>query len=149
MDETPQQTSGALPWPPSEIDAMLRGTLSERLGMRLVELSAEGGVMDMPVAGNTQPAGLLHGGATIALAETVASMAAIVLAREVHGEDAQAVGTHVSAIHHRSARAGDVRATCVVVHRGRTLATYAVEVRDDADALLSSVTVSTMLLRPR
>lgn len=105
--------------------------------------------MTMPVAGNTQPAGLLHGGATIALAETIASFAAILRAREVHGDGAQAVGTSVSAIHHRSGRAGTVRATCTVRHAGRQVATYLIDVHDEAGTLLSTVTVSTMLLPPR
>ncbi|UYG16425.1 hotdog fold thioesterase [Brachybacterium huguangmaarense] len=139
----------ALPLSPDELRALMAGTLCERMGMELIALDADGGRMTMPVAGNTQPAGLLHGGATIALAETVASFAAIVLAREVHGEGAQAVGTHVSAVHHRSARSGTVTATGRAVHRGRRLATYQVEVADAEGTLLSTVMVSTMLLPPR
>ncbi|MGP9693615.1 PaaI family thioesterase [Brachybacterium sp. AOP25-B2-12] len=150
MPETGSVPSPApLPWTPEEVGSILRGTLCERLGMQLLALDAEGGTMTMPVQGNTQPAGLLHGGATIALAESVASFAAILLARRTHGPEAQAVGTHVTAVHHRSARTGIVTATCTAVHTGRTLATYAVQVRDEADRLLSTVSVSTMLLAPR
>lgn len=138
-----------LPLSLAELQALMADTLCQRLGMSLIALSADGGEMTMPVAGNTQPAGLLHGGATIALAETVASFAALVLAREVHGEGAQAVGTHVTAVHHRSARQGTVTASCRIVHRGRQLATYQVDVTDQTGALLSTVTVSTMLLAPR
>lgn len=128
---------------------LLRGTLMERCGMELLTLDARGGSMSMPVAGNTQPAGLLHGGATIALAESIASFAAILRAREVHGEGAQAVGTSVSALHHRSARGGLVTATCAARHLGRQVASYLVDVHDEAGTLLSTVTVSTMLLPPR
>lgn len=128
---------------------LLRGTLLERCDMRIETLGPAGGVMTMPVAGNTQPAGLLHGGATIALAESVASMAAILHARAVHGPDAQAVGTGVQAVHHRSARAGLVTATARTQHRGRQVATYLVEVTDEREQLLSTVTVSTMMLPPR
>lgn len=150
MPETSSSPAPApLPWTPEEVAELLRGTLCERLGMRLVALDAESGTMTMPVAGNTQPAGLLHGGATIALAESVASFAAILLARRTHGPQAQAVGTHVTAVHHRSAREGTVTATCAAVHTGRKLATYAVEVRDDQERLLSTISVSTMLLAPR
>src|SRR5699024_12821463 len=60
---------------------LLRGTLIERCGIELLTLDAGGGTASMPVAGNTQPAGLLHGGATIALAETIASFAAQLRAR--------------------------------------------------------------------
>lgn len=133
----------------AQLAPILEGSLVERCGMEVLELSPDGGTMTMPVAGNTQPAGLLHGGATIALAETIASLAAILQARAVHGEGAQAVGTNVAAIHHRSARAGSVTATCTVRHAGRQVATYLVDVRDEQGTLLSTVTVSTMLLPPR
>lgn len=128
---------------------VLAGTLSERTGMRVHSMSPEGGVMSMPVAGNTQPAGLLHGGATIALAETAASLAAVLRARELHGEGAHAVGTSVAATHHRSAREGTVRAHCTAQHLGSRVASYLVEVRDEAGVLISTVMVSTMLLAPR
>ncbi|WP_193104435.1 PaaI family thioesterase [Brachybacterium sp. FME24] len=131
------------------VDPMIRGTLVERCGMELQSLHAGGGTMTMPVAGNTQPAGLLHGGATIALAESVASFAAILRAREVHGDGAQAVGTSVSALHHRSARDGIVTATCTVRHAGRQVASYLVDVHDSGGILLSTITVQTMLLPPR
>ncbi|MFC0674833.1 hotdog fold thioesterase [Brachybacterium hainanense] len=147
--------SHARPGPAPDSDVLeamrraVRGTLIERTEMEILSLDAEGGVMTMPVEGNTQPAGLLHGGATIALAESVASMAAILQARAVHGEGAQAVGTSVSAVHHRSARSGVVTAACRALHRGRQVASYLVEISDESGALLSTVTVSTMLLAPR
>ncbi|MFC7374382.1 PaaI family thioesterase [Brachybacterium sp. GCM10030267] len=131
------------------VEPMIRGTLIERCGMELLSLDARGGTMTMPVAGNTQPAGLLHGGATIALAESVASFAGILRAREVHGDGAQAVGTSVSALHHRSAREGIVTATCTIRHAGRQVASYLVDVHDERGTLLSTVTVSTMLLPSR
>lgn len=143
------ETNAALPLDPAEMEALLAGTMCETNGMRLLSLSADGGTMSMPVAGNTQPAGLLHGGASIALAESIASFAAIVHARATHGEHAQAVGTSVSATHHRSARAGTVTATCRAQHLGRQLATYLVEIADDDGRLLSTSTVTAMLLPPR
>lgn len=128
---------------------MLTGTLCERMGMRLISLGAESGVMTMPVEGNTQPAGLLHGGASIALAESIASFCGIAHARALHGDRAQGVGTHVTAVHHRSARAGTVTATCSAVKLGRTLSTYEVRITDDDDALLCTATVSVMARPPR
>jgi 1,4-dihydroxy-2-naphthoyl-CoA hydrolase len=127
----------------------LRGTLSERMGMRCLRLGPDGGEMTMPVEGNLQPAGLLHGGATIALAETIGSMAALLQARAVHGEGAQAVGTSISATHHRSGRSGAVTARCRSLHLGRQVASYLVEVVDEQERLLSTIQVSTMLLAPR
>ncbi|AXK45029.1 PaaI family thioesterase [Brachybacterium saurashtrense] len=128
---------------------LLRGTLLERCGIELRTLDPGAGTATMPVAGNTQPAGLLHGGATIALAESIASFCAILRAREVHGEGAQAVGTSVSALHHRSARGGTVTARCSARHLGRQVANYLVDVHDEDGALLSTVTVATQLLPPR
>ena len=128
---------------------LLRGTLVERCGMELRTLDASGGTISMPVEGNLQPAGLLHGGATIALAETIASFCAILRAREVHGDGAQAVGTSVSALHHRSAKQGAVMGTCRALHLGRQVASYLVEVHDEQGTLLSTITVSTQLLAPR
>jgi len=128
---------------------LLHGTLLERCGIELLTLDAGGGTASMPVAGNTQPAGLLHGVATIALAESIASFAAILQAREVHGDGAQAVGTSVSALHHRSARSGSVLASCTPRHLGRQVANSLVEIEDDEGRLLSTVTVATQLLPPR
>ena len=128
--------------------SMLAGTLFERCEMRILTLGPTGGTMTMPVEGNTQPARLLHGGASIALAESVASMAAVMQARSIYGEGAQAVGTSVTAHHHRSARAGEVTATATALHLGRRVATYLVNVHREDGVLLSTITVSTMLLPP-
>ena len=86
---------------------------------------------------------------SIALAESIASFAAILQARAVHGDGAQAVGTSVSALHHRSARSGEVVASCTPRHLGRQVASDPVDVRDEQDRLLSTVTVATQLLPPR
>lgn len=131
------------------IAPMLRGTLLERCGIEVLTLAAHGGTASMPVEGNLQPAGLLHGGATIALAESIASFAAQLQAREVHGDGAQAVGTSVSALHHRSARSGMVVASCTARQLGRQVAAYLVEVHDEDGHLLSTITVATQLLPPR
>ncbi|ATG52173.1 hypothetical protein CFK38_12045 [Brachybacterium vulturis] len=128
---------------------LLQGTLLERCGIELLTLDAGGGTATMPVQGNTQPAGLLHGGATIALAESIASFAALLQARAAHGDGAQAVGTSVSALHHRSARSGRVLASCTPLHLGRQVANYQVDVHDEQGGLLSTVSVATQLLPPR
>lgn len=133
----------------ARLEESFAGTLVERLGMEVLSLDSGGGTMRMPVEGSTQPAGLLHGGATIALAESIASLAAVLHARTVHGAGAQAVGTSVSALHHRSARDGWVTATCTQRHLGRQVASYLVDVHDEQGRLLSTVTVSTQLLPPR
>lgn len=130
-------------------NAALAGGLGERLGMSFSTLSAERATATMPVAGNTQPMGLLHGGASIALAETMASFAAHVHAVSVHGPGAYAVGTDVSATHHRSARDGVVTAVCTARHLGRSSAFYLVEVHDEAGRLLCTATVNNAVIQPR
>ncbi|GEA82399.1 hotdog fold thioesterase [Cellulomonas uda] len=122
-----------------------RGTLIERLGIVVREVSAEHAVATMPVAGNTQPFGLLHGGATAALAETLGSYAAVAHA----GPGRVAVGIELNATHHRSARSGTVTGTARAVHLGRTLATYEVVVDDDEGRRLCTARLTCMVLDAR
>ncbi|MDM7831068.1 PaaI family thioesterase [Cellulomonas edaphi] len=106
----------------------IAGTLLERMGIEITEATARRAVGTMPVAGNTQPYGLLHGGASAVLAETLGSYAA----QQHAGASRAAVGIELSCTHHRSAREGLVTGTATALHLGRTLATYQVVV-DDAD----------------
>lgn len=98
----------------------------DRMGIRVIEVGAASAVGTMPVVGNTQPFGLLHGGASAALIETLGSFAA-----QAHaGPGRIAVGIELSATHHRSARDGVVTGTATAVHLGRSLASYEVVVED-------------------
>lgn len=106
---------------------LFAGTLIERMGIVVTEVGATRAVGSMPVAGNTQPHGLLHGGASAALVETLGSLAAAAHA----GPHRVAVGIELSATHHRSVRSGVVTGTATALHLGRTLATYEVVVHDD------------------
>jgi uncharacterized protein (TIGR00369 family) len=122
--------------------ATFPGTLIERLGIELLAADDDHVVARMPVAGNTQPHGLLHGGATAALAETVGSFAATIHA----GPRRVAVGTELSATHHRSAREGYVTATTTALHRGRSTATFDVAVVDDGGRRVCTARLSCMIL---
>lgn len=102
-------------------------TLVDRMGMEILETGAERTVARMPVAGNTQPYGLLHGGASAALAETVASIASAMHA----GEGRVAVGVDLNATHHRAVRDGWVTAVATPLSLGRSVASYEVVVSDD------------------
>lgn len=104
-----------------------RDTLPERMGIELVEASAERVVATMPVKGNTQPYGLLHGGASCVLAETLGSFGAAILA----GPDRVTMGIEITASHHRGAREGTVTGVATLLHGGRTLATYEIVITDD------------------
>lgn len=118
------------------------GTLLDRLGIEVTHLDADGATGTMPVAGNTQPYGLLHGGASAALAETLGSLAAHVHA----GPGRAAVGVELNATHHRSARQGTVTGTARAVHRGRSLATYEVVVEDREGRRLCTARLTCMLI---
>src|SRR5690606_28109281 len=124
-------TDTSQPLPLSTVPGMspdgLGETLSERMGMEFLEISAERTVARMPVRGNTQPYGLLHGGASAALAETVASVAAAMHA----GADRIVVGVDLNATHHRGVREGHVTGVATPLSLGRSVASYEVVVSDD------------------
>lgn len=103
------------------------GGLNDKMGIRLTEISAERVVGTMPVEGNTQPYGLLHGGASVVLAETLGSVGSAIHAHP----DRLSVGIEINATHHRSATSGTVTGTATAIHLGRTTATYEVVVTDE------------------
>lgn len=107
--------------------SMSAGTLVERMGIEIVEVSPERLVATMPVEGNTQPYGLLHGGASVVLAETLGSIGAALHA----GPDRVAIGLDINATHHRAVRSGRVTGVATPVHAGSTIASFQVEVTDE------------------
>jgi uncharacterized protein (TIGR00369 family) len=127
---------------PLDWRAAARGTLLERMGITLESVSADHAVGTMPVAGNTQPAGLLHGGASAVLAETLGSFAA-----QAHaGPGRAAVGIELSATHHRGARDGVVRGEARALHLGRSTASYEIAVTDEAGQRLCTARLTCMLI---
>lgn len=102
-------------------------TLVGRMGITITEASAERVVGTMPVEGNTQPYGLLHGGASCVLAETLGSVGSALHA----GPDRFTVGIEISATHHRAASAGVVTGVASRIHGGRTVTTYEIVISDD------------------
>jgi uncharacterized protein (TIGR00369 family) len=105
------------------------GALGERMGIVITEASPERVTATMPVEGNTQPYGLLHGGASCVLAETVGSIGAV-----LHGltiDRPFAVGVDINATHHKGVRSGTVTAVATPLHRGRTAVTYDVVITDE------------------
>lgn len=119
------------------------GALAERMGIVLVEASPERVVLTMPVEGNTQPFGLLHGGANAVLVETAGSIGAALHA----GRDHMVVGLDISVTHHRAARDGIVTAVAEPLSLGRTVTSYEVQV-SDADGRLLCTGRLTCLVRP-
>lgn len=104
-------------------------SLMRTLGIDIVEVSLERVVATMPVtARHHQPHGIMHGGASVALAETVASIGATAALKH---EGQRAVGLEINANHLRAVTSGTVTATATPIHLGRSTQVWAVEIRDE------------------
>ncbi|MGW3567888.1 hotdog fold thioesterase [Streptomyces sp. NPDC000941] len=117
------------------------GHLGTRLGVQILEASADRVVGTMPVEGNTQPYGLLHGGASAVLAETLGSVGSM-----LHGGSAKiAVGVDLNCTHHRGVRSGLVTGVATPAHRGRSTATYEIVITDEQDRRVCTARLTCML----
>ncbi|MCH6229546.1 hotdog fold thioesterase [Microbacterium sp. CFH 31415] len=119
------------------------GALAEKMGVEFTEFSVERCVATMPVEGNTQPVGLLHGGAYVVLGESLGSMAANLHA----GPGRLAVGVDINATHTRSATSGVVTGVCTPVHLGRTVTVHEVVVTDDQGRRCSTIRITNHVRR--
>ncbi|MDT3317168.1 hotdog fold thioesterase [Microbacterium sp. KSW4-11] len=117
------------------------GALADKMGIELVEFTLEKAVARMPVAGNTQPVGLLHGGAYVVLGESLGSMHANLHA----GPGRLAVGIDINATHTRSATEGWVTGVCTPLHLGRSLTVHEIVVTDDRGRRCSTVRITNMV----
>lgn len=115
------------------------------MGFELTELSAERARGRAPIAGNTQPFGLWHGGASCVLAETLASMAAY----EAVGAGGTAFGVELNATHHAPARAGWVYGEANAIRLGGTIGTWEVLITDGAGQRLCTARVTCALRRAK
>jgi 1,4-dihydroxy-2-naphthoyl-CoA hydrolase len=129
---------------PEDFGIDVYGDLATSMGVELMEASPERVVARMPVKGNTQPYGILHGGASCVLAESAGSVGAALHA----GPERIAMGIEISASHHRSATEGHVTAVATRAHGGRTLVTYDIVISDDQDRRVCTVRL-TCILRDR
>jgi uncharacterized protein (TIGR00369 family) len=128
-----------MPTRPSQLD--------EKLGIRIVDWDPQRLVGRMPVEGNRQPYGLLHGGATCALVELVGSYAAALSA----GPGSQVVGIELNASYHRAATSGEVTAVCTPAGSAEELPvrTFHIEVSDDAGRVTATARLTCMVLSGR
>ena len=117
------------------------GALAEKMGIEFTEFSIERSVATMPVEGNTQPVGLLHGGAYVVLGESLGSMAANLHA----GPERLAVGVDINATHTRSATSGIVTGVCTPVHLGRSMTVHEIAVTDDQGRRCSTIRITNMI----
>jgi uncharacterized protein (TIGR00369 family) len=121
------------------------GSLPQKMGIEFLEVSAERSVARMPVEGNTQVVGILHGGAHVVIAESLGSISSA-----IHGgPDRIAVGIEINATHSRSVDHGWVTATCTALSLGGTLCTHEIVMRDDEGNRLSTVRMTNFLKRKK
>lgn len=120
---------------PERVNARHRGTLADMLGIRFVEFGDDFLVATMPVDDHTrQPYGLLHGGATAALAETLGSVGGVF---SVDPESKYVVGLSIDSNHLRPVREGMVKGTARAVHLGRTTQVWQIEVENERGKLVN------------
>ena len=122
-----------------------RGVLDKKMGIEITEASPQRLVGRMPVEGNTQPFGLLHGGANVVLAESLGSVGTHLHA----GPSRKIVGIEISASHHKSATEGYVTAVATAVTLGKTLCTYNVEITNDKGEKTCTARITCLILSQR
>jgi len=128
-----------------EIRKRLPSALDKKMGIEIIEASPQRMVGTMPVEGNTQPSGLLHGGANVVLAETLGSVGTHLHA----GPNRRIVGIDVNATHHKSATSGKVTAVATAVTLGKTLCCYEVEITNDKGERTCSARITCLILAER
>ena len=130
------------------LEAILKrgiGALDKKMGIEIIEASPERLVGTMPVEGNTQPIGLLHGGANVVLAESLGS-----IGTQLHaGADRKIVGVDINATHHKSATTGVVTAVATAISLGKTLCSYQVEITNDKGERTCSARITCLILAQR
>lgn len=125
------------------IDQLPYAALHDRMGIEVTEVSPERIVGTVPVEGNTQPYGLLHGGASCVLAEGLGSIGAAMHADQF---DKIAVGVEINATHHRGVRAGLVTGVAEPLHLGRSITTHQIVLTDEQDRRVCTVRLTCALL---
>ena len=130
------------------LEAILKrgiGALDKKMGIEIIEASPERLVGTMPVEGNTQPIGLLHGGANVVLAESLGS-----IGTQLHaGADRKIVGIDINATHHKSATSGVVTAIATAISLGKTICSYQVEITNDKGERTCSARITCLILAQR
>ena len=145
VDADPATDSQPLPGSPSvglDLGSIARSPFIDAMGIVFLEASPELLVATMPVEGHTQPIGLLHGGASCVLAETVASVGAT-----LHGSrfGKFAVGVDINATHHRGVSSGLVTATARALQLGGSVASYEIVIVDDAGQRVCTARLTCLL----
>ena len=127
-----------------DINTINQGTLISNLGIELTEIGDDFLIAKMPVDERTfQPMGLLHGGANVALAETLGSIGTFLI---IDGKTQNGVCIEINANHIGSAMEGFVYGTAKLLHQGKTTHIWNIEIRDDNKRLISSSRMTMMII---
>ncbi|MCW5520431.1 PaaI family thioesterase [Aureitalea sp. L0-47] len=129
------------------LNAICKNTLMETLEIEYIDVSDEGVVARMPVSSRVhQPDGVLHGGASVALAESVGSAAALIF---LNGKEVAVRGIEISANHVKGIREGYVYAKARILHKGRTTQLWSIPIVNENDELISMVKLTTITLNKK
>ena len=121
------------------------GALDKKMGIEIIEASPNRLVGTMPVEGNTQPIGLLHGGANVVLAESLGS-----IGTQIHaGPTKKIVGVDINATHHKSATSGIVTGVATAITLGKTLCSYQVEITNEKGERTCTARITCLILADR
>ena len=121
------------------------GALDKKMGIEIIEASPERLVGTMPVEGNTQPVGLLHGGANVVLAESLGS-----IGTQLHaGPERRIVGVDINATHHKSAISGKVTGVATAISLGKTMCSYEIVITNEAGERTCTARITCLILAER
>ena len=127
-----------------KLNSINRNTLMETLDIRYTEIGSDYLIATMPVNSRVhQPMGLLHGGATVALAESVGSAASHYFTRD---DSTEVRGIEINANHLRSVKAGIVQATARIIHKGRSTHLWEIKIEDEEGRLISICKLTCIVL---
>ena len=121
------------------------GHLDQKMGIEIIEASPQRLVGRMPVEGNTQPLGLLHGGANVVLAESLGSVGTQLNA----GEHRRIVGVDINATHHKATATGIVTGVATAVSIGKTLCCWDIVITNDAGQRTCTARITCLILADR
>ncbi len=121
---------------------MSTGSIHDAMGIVIIEATPERVSGTMPVIGNTQPYGRLHGGASVVLAESLGSLFGGIIAGPGRG----AVGVDINATHHRAAHSGTVTGVATILHAGRRTASFNITVSDEEQRPVCTARLTVMFI---
>ena len=121
------------------------GALDKKMGIEIIEASPNRLVGTMPVEGNTQPIGLLHGGANVVLAESLGSIGTSLHA----GPNRKIVGVDINATHHKSATTGLVTGVATAISLGKTLCSWEIIITNEAGERTCTARITCLILAER